>query len=116
MLGGSLQRRLWLDRIGLIVLAGSSGSYWLDRIGWIVLVLVLVLLGENGSYKLAGLLLAGWDGWTKWGVDVTGVGRTDVSTNWNKSATMGAGTGAPLLDLEGWMAIGSSGWNQLRRC
>ena len=33
LLGDSLQRRRWLDRIGLIVSAGSSGFYRLDRIG-----------------------------------------------------------------------------------
>ena len=28
----------------------------------------------------------------------------------------GDGTGAPPLDLEGRRSVGSSGWNQLRRC
>ena len=66
-----------MDRLGLIVSDGLYGLYRLDFVGWIVLVSVLVLLGENGSYELAGLLLAGWDGWTGWDVGGTGVGWMD---------------------------------------
>ena len=83
MLGGSLQRILlldciglvvsagssryyWLDRIGLIVLAGLSGSYRLNRIVWIVSVSVLGLIGETGFYVMDGLLMDGWDVWTQW--------------------------------------------------
>ena len=56
------------------------------------------------------------DGWT--GCDVGGklVGRTNVSTRRNMNATMGIGTGAPPLDIEGMWAMGSGGWHQLRRC
>ena len=39
--GGFYSRRHWLDRIGLIVSDGLSGSYRLDCIGWIV---------SSGSY------------------------------------------------------------------
>ena len=83
----------------------SAGSY---RISWIV------------SYRLdrirkhwlscTGWLLAGWDGWdgwTGWDVGGTRVGRTDVSNRWNWSATMGSGTVAPPLALEGKRAVGS---------
>ena len=45
-----------------------------------------------------------------------GVGRTDVSTRRNGSTTIGAGTGAPPLALEGKMSVGSGGWHQLIRC
>ena len=45
-----------------------------------------------------------------------GVGRTDVSTRWNGSATMGAGTGAPPLALEGRRAMRSVSWHQLCQC
>ena len=78
----------WLDRIV------SSGLY---RIGWIV------------SYQLyrfrkhwilcADWLLAGWDGWTGWRVGGTGMGRTDISTRWNGSATIGS-----------WGAVGCGKW------
>ena len=43
----------------------------------------------------------------------TGVGRTDVSTRRNGIATMGSGTGAQPLALEGRWAMGSGGWHQL---
>ena len=56
-----------------------------------------------------------WDGWTGWGVGGTGVGRTDVITLRNGSATMGAEIGAPPLALEGRQAMGSGGYHQLRR-
>ena len=49
----------------------------LDRIGWVVLVSFLGLLGENGFYELAGLLLAVWNGWTGWDVGGTGGGLRD---------------------------------------
>ena len=61
-----------MDSCGLIVLAGSSGSYRMDRIVWIILVLVLGSLVETGFYALASLLLAGWYGLTGW--DVGGLG------------------------------------------
>ena len=101
-MGVSLQRRLWLDRInlivldvlsilyclyciGLIVLAGLFGSYQLDRIGWIVSVLVLVFLGETDFYVLDETD----------GLDEVLVGRewyigTGVSRRWNWSATIGS--------------------------
>ena len=63
---------------------GWIRKHWLLRIGWL-------LHGWDG-----------WDGWTGWGVGGTGVGRTDVNGRWNGRATMGAVTGAPPLDLEGW--------------
>ena len=80
-----------MDRIGLIVLDGSSGLYRMDRIGWIVLLLVLVSLGETGFYALAGLLLAGGtDGLDEtlvgWGWDV----ETNVSRRRNRSTTIGS--------------------------
>ena len=56
--------------------------------------------------------MAGWDGrdgWTEWGVGGTGVGRTDVSTRQNGSATMGTRTGAATLYLEGLRDMGSGG-------
>ena len=39
------------------------------------------------------------------GIGGTGVGRTNVSTRRNGSATMGAGTGVPPLALEGQRAM-----------
>ena len=105
----------WLDCILL-----SAGSYrivdWvvLYRLDWIV------------SYRLDHLmkhwllcdswLLAGWEGWTGWGVGGTRVGRNDVSRRRNGSATIGSGTGAPPLALEGRGYAGSGGWHQLCRC
>ena len=41
---------------------------------------------------------------------------TNVSRRRNGRATIGAGTGAPPLCLEGRKAVGSSGWYQLRQC
>ena len=79
-------------RIGLI------RKHWLLHIGW---------------------LLPGWDGWdrwTGWGVGETGVGWTNVSTRRNGSATMGAGTGAPPLALEGQRTMRSGSWHQLCWC
>ena len=70
-------------------------KHWLLRIGW---------------------LLTGWYWWTRWGVSGTGVGRTDVSRRQNGRATMGAGTGAPPLDLEGRRAMRSGRWYQLCQC
>ena len=85
-----------IDRIGLIVFAGS---YQLDRIGWITSVLVLVLIGKTEFYTLAGLILYGWNGWTVWDVGGTGVGwrnrRKQAPEHerhhwrWNGSATIG---------------------------
>ena len=95
----------WIDRIGLIV---SAGSYRLDRIGWLVSVSVLGLLVETGFYALAGLLLAGWDEWTGWGV-----GGTDVSRRRNRSTTIVARIGEPPLALEGQRVVGMGGWHQL---
>ena len=94
-----------MDCIGLVVSDGLSGSHRLDSIGWILSVLVLGLLGKTCFYALGGLLLAGWDGWTGWDV-----GGMEVP------ALAGAGTGAPPLDLQERKAVGSGGWNQLRRC
>ena len=51
-----------------------------------------------------------WDG------GGTGVGRANVSTRWNGSATMGTGTGAPPLALEGRRAMRSGSWHQFFRC
>ena len=98
-----------LDRI--VQSAGSYGIGWIGsyRISWI----------SKHWLLCAGWLLAvwdRWDRWTGWGVGGTGVGRTDVSTRRNRSATMGSGTGAPPLDLDGRRAMGSCDWHQLRRC
>ena len=106
-----------LDRI---VSAGSHPnvgwiiSYWLDwiisyRIGWI----------RKHWLLCTGWLLPGWyrwDGWTGWGVCGKGVGRTEVSTRRNRSATMASGTGAPLSALEDRRSMGSGSWHQLCRC
>ena len=50
-----------------------------------------------------------------WDVGGTGVGRMDVSRQRNGSATIGAGTGAPPLALEGRRAVGSGVCRQLLR-
>ena len=68
-----------LGCIGWLVWIVSAGSYWLDCIVWIVSVSFLGSLGETGFYALAGLLLAGWEGWTGWEVGGTGVGWRDQS-------------------------------------
>ena len=68
------------------------------------------------GWQCASWLLPTWDGWTGWGVGGTGVGRTNVRTCRNRSATMGAGTGAPPLALEGRRAMQSVSWHQLCRC
>ena len=99
----------WLDCI--VLAAGSYCIVWIGsyRIGWI-----------SKHWRLcAGWLLAGWDGWggwTGWDVGGMGVGRTDISTRQNRSATIGAKTGEPPLDLGMRRAMGSGGWRQLRRC
>ena len=76
-MGGFLQRRRWLDCIGLIASTGSPVPYWLDCIGWILSVSVFSLLGETAFYALAGLLMDGWDGKTGWDVGGAGVGWRD---------------------------------------
>ena len=98
-----------LDRI-----VSLAGSY---RIGWIGLYCI-VWIRKHWLLCAVWLMVRWykWDGWTGWGVGGTGVGRIDVSTDQNESATMGAGTGAPSLALEGRRAMGSSGWHQLRWC
>ena len=112
-MGLSDQRRHWIilyHWMDCIIL--SAGSYcivgWIgsSRIGWI----------RKHWILCAGWSLAGWDGWTGWRVGGTGMGRTDISTRWNGSATMGAITGAPPLALEGRLAMGSGGCHQLRQC
>ena len=119
----------------VFLVRGDTESYRI--VGWIVLYCRMdriispagsYHIGWIGSYRTgcirnhwllcAGWLLAGWggwEGWTGWGVGGTGVGRTDVNTRRNGSATMGAGTGAPPLALEGRWAMGSGGRHQLRR-
>ena len=70
-------------------------------------------------WRCDGWLLPGWDrwdGWTRWGVGGTGVRRADVSNRQNRSATMGARTGAPLLALEGRQSMRSGSGHQLCRC
>ena len=91
--------------------AGSDRIVWIGlyHIGWI----------RKHWLLCAGWLLAGWEGWyrwTGWGIGGTGVVRMDVITRLNRSATMGSGTGAPTLALEGRQAMGSGGWHQLCRC
>ena len=44
------------------------------------------------------------------------MGRANVSRRRNGSATMGAGTGAPPLALEGLRAMRSGSCNQYCRC
>ena len=39
--------------------------------------MVLCFLGETGFYALAGLILAGWEGLTRWDAGGTGVGWRD---------------------------------------
>ena len=63
------------------------------------------------GWQYPGWLLTGWDGWTGWGVGGTGAGRTDVCRRRNRSATMGAGTGAPPLYLEGRRATLIGKWH-----
>ena len=114
---------------------GDTGSYriigWIVsycRIDYIVSLDGLYCIVLIRSYRIrwirkhwilcAGWLLSGWDGLdgcTGWGVGGTGVGQTDVSTLRNGCVTMGAGTVAPPLAFEGRRAVGSGGWNQLRR-
>ena len=67
-----------------------AGLYRLDRVGWIVWIVLarlyrldrisigLGFASRNWIYSLAGfllagLLLAGWDGWTVWDVSGTEV-------------------------------------------
>ena len=119
-------RKLWMGLEWVFLARVDTGSYRI--IDWIVsyfrldhivsagLDRVVSAGSGNTGFLWAGWLLAGWDRWTGWGVGGAGVGRTDVSTHRNKSATMGAGTGALPLALEGRRAIGSGGWHQLRRC
>ena len=40
---------------------------------------------------------------------------TLVGRGWDGPTLAGAGTGAPSLDIGGWRAAGSGGWEQLRR-
>ena len=108
-MGLSDQRRCWLDCIGL-----SAGSY---RIGWIVLYR-LDCIRKHWILRI-GWLLPGWDGWggwTGWDVGGTGVGLTEFSRRQNGSATIGTGTGASPLALEGRQAVGSGGWHQFYLC
>ena len=123
----------------VFLVRGDTGSYriidWIVLYCWMNPIALLAgsyLIGWIGSYRIgwirkhwilcAALLLDGWygwdvwDGWDRWGVSGAGVGRTDVSTRWNGSATMGARTGAPPLDLEGRRAMGNGEWDKLRRC
>ena len=113
--------------VGLIVSAFSAGFY---RFGLIVLLdrivsarlycIVSFSIGWVRKHWLLriGWLLPGWDGWdrwTGWGVGATGVGRTYVSRRQNRRATVGSGTGAPLLALQGWkfarwLLTGWDGW------
>ena len=65
--------------------------------------------GNTGFYALAGYWLDGTDGTD--GLDEALVGR-----GWDGPTLSTAGTGAPPLALEGWRAMGSGGWYQLRRC
>ena len=95
---------LYMDRIGCIGWIGSAELDWIIMAGWGHIVLCI------------GWLLQGWDGWTWWGVGGTGVRRTNVSRRRNGSATMGAGTGAPLLALEGSALCEVGSWHQFRRC
>ena len=125
------QQRMGLEWFFLVRV--DTGLYRI--IGWIVLYYRLDhIVSSSGSYCIgwvgsycigwirkhwllcAGWLLAGWDGWTGWGVGATGVGQTDVSTRRNGSATMGSITGAPPMALEGRWEVGSGGWNQLCSC
>ena len=64
---------------------------------------------------MAGYCLDGTDGTD--GLDRTLVGRTDVITRQDRSSTMGAVTGVPLLDLEGchcagWLLPTWDGWDK----
>ena len=120
-MNGSFWSEVTLDHI-----VSSAGLYRI--VVWIVLYRRLdsIVSDGFGSYRIvwirkhwilcAGWLLAGWYGWTGWGVGGTGVGRTVVSTCRNGSATMGAGTGAPLMALEGRRAMIIGGWHQLHHC
>ena len=107
----------------VFLIRGDAGSYHI--FGWIISYRLDLII----SYRLdrirkhwllcAGWLLdvwEGWDGWTGWGVGETEVGRTDVSRRRNRSATIGTGTGAPSLALEGRRYVGSGGYHQLRWC
>ena len=59
---------------------------------WLVYYWMYVMYGLDGT-----LVVRGWDVWT------------DISRRQNGSATIGSGTGAPLLDLEGRVVVGSGG-------
>ena len=117
-MGSSLQRRSWLDRIGLIVLAGSSGSYRLDHISSIVLAgsywLDHIGIGLGFARKnwilCAGWFDTGWMGHMEW------MGRWWDGGGMEVTTLAGSGTGAPPLDLEVWRTVGSGGWYQLRWC
>ena len=90
-----------LCRLYFIVLAGLYCWIVLYQLDWIVSYRIVFGWIRKHWILRIGWLLPGWDGWTGWGVGGMGVGQTDVSRRRNGRSTMGAGTGAPLLALEG---------------
>ena len=94
--------RRWMDCIGLLVSAGSSGSYWLDRIGI-----------SLGFYRINWILCAGW-------FDTYWIERMYWMRYWwyrggmEGPTLVGAGMGAPLLAPERerhhWLLRGGSHW------
>ena len=80
---------------------------------------IVVSACRNGSARTGAPPLAGWLLQTRYkcmGRWLDGVGQSNISNHQKGSATVGAGTGAPLLALEGRRAIRSGRWHQFRWC
>ena len=84
-MGGSLQRRHWLDRIGL---NASTWSYRLDRIG------IGLGFDRRNWILCTGYFDTVWMGWVDWMGRWWGRGGMEVPT------LAGAGIGAPPLAPE----------------
>ena len=121
-------RQLRMGPVWVLLIRGDAGWILLAcRLDHIVLA-GSYCIGLIVSYRLDcirkhwllcdGWLLAGWYGWdgcTGWDVGGTGMGCTDFSSRWNRSATIGAWNQVPPLDLEFRWAMVSVDWHQLHR-